>query len=167
MRDAIRKPYIAYFIVLCLGACLLVPACVGIALHSYLLLAEMPVESWGQWTEALSVLVAFSVPAYVVMGLLGAWIIASADDDEHARHRFGVLCWGLVGGTLLLNIVYGQALWDIPTLMNGVAYALGDAYEVFLYMLSEAFVFGGGAIIGALFAAMIAQGHHGHHHAHS
>jgi hypothetical protein len=71
-----------------------------------------------------------------------------------------------VGGTVLLNIVYVQALWDVPALMNGVAYALGDAYELFLYMLSESFVFGGGAIVGALFAAMIGEGHHGHHHAH-
>jgi len=166
MRHAIRKPYVAYFIVLCLGACLLLPAIVGIGLHSYMQLVEISVGTWDEWTEALSVLVGFSVPVFVIMGLLGAWILASAGDDEHSRHRFGILCWGLVGGTVLLNIVYVQALWDVPTLMNGVVYALGDAYELFLYMLSESFVFGGGAIVGALFAAMIGEGHHGHHHAH-
>jgi len=164
MRHVRRKPYIAYFIVLSLAACLLLPACVAMGLRAYMLATGQPVQDWQQWSEALAAVVAISVPAFVALGLLGAWIIAAAEDDEHAGHRFAILFWALAGGSLLLNLVYVQALWDVPALMEGVLLALQDRYELFLYVLSEAFVFGGGAIVGGLFAAMIGQGHHGHHH---
>ena len=164
MHGIRRKPYIAYFIVLSLAACLLLPAGVAMGLRAYMLAKGLPVQDWQHWSEALAAIVALSVPAFLVLGLLGSWIIASAVDDEHAGHRFAILFWALAGGSLLLNLVYVQALWDVRALMDGVLLALQDRYELFLYMLSEAFVFGGGAIVGGLFAAMIGQGHHGHHH---
>ena len=55
------------------------------------------------------------------------------------------------------------ALAEAAATLQGLNAALTDPSEVFMYAFTELFVFGCGAAVGMLFAAMAGHGHRGHH----
>jgi hypothetical protein len=60
-------------------------------------------------------------------------------------------------------VVFAQALAQAEATLQGLSAALTDPSEVFMYAFTELFVFGCGAAVGMLFAAMAGHGHRGHH----
>jgi hypothetical protein len=163
MRQQDIKADVSYFVLMCLVACLLVPPAFGAVVINIMRIAGQTVGEWPDVSAALFGMVAFSVPAFAIMGLAGARHINHAHDAESSAERFALLRWGLVGGTFLLNVVFAQALMNAEATLQGLTETLVNTSDVFMYAFTEIFVFGCGAAVGMLFAAMAGHGHRGHH----
>ncbi len=163
MRHSEVRPNVSYFILMCLVACMLVPPAVGAVFINVMRIAGQTAGQWPDVSAALFGMVAFSVPAFAIIGLAGSGYISKARDVDDSMHRFALVRWGLVGGTFLLNVVFAQALTEAEATLQGLNAALTDPSEVFMYAFTELFVFGCGAAVGMLFAAMAGHGHRGHH----
>jgi hypothetical protein len=163
MRQQDIKPDVSYFILMCLVACLLVPPAFAALALNFLRILGQVVGEWPDVSAALFGMVAFSVPAFVIIGLAGSRFIGQSHDAETSAERFAILRWGLVGGTFLLNVVFAQALMDASLTLESLGSALSEPKEAFMYAFTELFVFGCGAAVGMLFAAMAGHGHRGHH----
>lgn len=163
MRHQANQTDITYFILLCLVACLLVPPGFAAVVLNFMNLAGREIGQWSDVSTALFGLVAFSVPAYLIIALGGSRYIGRGEDAHDSAERFALVRWGLVGGTFLLNVVFAQALMEPAATLEGLTASLSDAGEVFMYGFTELFVFGCGATVGMLFAAMAGHGHRGHH----
>jgi hypothetical protein len=163
MRQQDIKPDVSYFILMCMVACLLVPPAFGGVAINIMRITGQAVGEWPDVSAALFGMVAFSVPAFAIIGLAGARYINRAHDAQSSAERFTLLRWGLFGGTLLLNVVFVQALMDAEATLQGLTASLANTSEVFMYAFTELFVFGCGAAVGMLFAAMAGHGHRGHH----
>ena len=163
MRQQDIKADVSYFILMCLVACLLVPPAFGGVVLNVMRIAGLAVGEWPDVSAALFGMVAFSVPAFAIIGLAGSRYINHARDARSSAERFTLLRWGLIGGTFLLNVVFVQALMDAPATLQSLTATLTDTSDVFMYAFTELFVFGCGAAVGMLFAAMAGHGHRGHH----
>jgi hypothetical protein len=163
MRQQDLKPDVSYFVLMCLVASLLVPPAFAGVMLNLMRIAGQTVGDWPDVSAALFGMVAFSIPAFLIMGLAGAHYIGQSRDAESSAERFALVRWGLVGGTVLLNIVFCQALMDAAASLEALRLALTNTSEVFMYAFTELFVFGCGAAVGMLFAAMAGHGHRGHH----
>lgn len=163
MRHSEVKPDVSYFVLMCLVACMLVPPAFGAVFINVMRIAGQTVGLWPDVSAALFGMVAFSVPAFAIMGLAGSGYIMKAQDVEDSAERFALVRWGLVGGTFLLNVVFAQALAEAAATLEGLSATMSDPAEAFMYAFTELFVFGCGAAVGMLFAAMAGHGHRGHH----
>lgn len=163
MRRKEPSPDVTYFILMCLVGCLLVPPGFSAVVLNFMHLFGNEIGEWSDVSTALFGLVAFSVPAYLLIALGGSRYIGRGEDPDDCAERFALVRWGLVGGTFLLNVVFAQALLEPVATLEGLTSATGDAAQVFMYGFTELFVFGCGAAVGMLFAAMAGHGHRGHH----
>jgi len=157
------KADVSYFVLMCLVACLLVPPAFAAVVINVMQITGQTVADWPDVSAALFGMVGFSVPAFAIIGLAGTRYINHAHGPESSAERFVLLRWGLVGGTFLLNVVFAQALMDAEATLQGLTATLVNTSDVFMYAFTELFVFGCGAAVGMLFAAMAGHGHRGHH----
>ena len=109
MRHTEVRPDVSYFILMCLVACMLVPPAFGAVFINVMRIAGQTVGLWPDVSAALFGMVAFSVPAFAIMGLAGSGYITKAHDAEDSIERFALVRWGLLCGTFLLNVVFAHA----------------------------------------------------------